>query len=81
MRREVEGALADIASLPAWDPAHACVILSGGLDTSVVAEIGRDVLGLKAAFTVLTGDEATDRPYAAAVAQRLGMQHIVLELR
>jgi len=80
MRREVKAALADIADLPGWDTERSCVILSGGLDTSVAAEIGRGALGLTAAFTVLTGAEATDRPYAAAVAARLGLEHIVLEL-
>ena len=80
IRNEVTGALSDISELPGWDRDRACVILSGGLDTSVAAEEGKDVLGLAAAFTVLSGPEATDRPYAAAVASRLSLTHHVLDL-
>lgn len=35
---------------------RACVILSGGVDSSTVAEVGKDVLGLQAAFTVVTSE-------------------------
>lgn len=79
-RAEVEGALLEIAKLPEWDVDRACIILSGGLDTSIAAEAGQKILGLGAAFTVVIGDHATDRPYAKAVASKLGLKHCVLDL-
>lgn len=54
-----------------------CILLSGGLDTSVVAQLARPHR-LRAAVTVLVGPDAPDGPYAAAVAQRLGLDHHVV---
>lgn len=59
---------------------RACVILSGGLDSSIAACVGRQPLGLRAAFTVLASPGATDRPYAAAVATAAGLQHHQLDV-
>jgi len=56
------------------------VILSGGLDSSLATCLGREALGLTAAFTVVASPEATDRPYAAQVAAAAGLQHHLLEL-
>jgi asparagine synthase (glutamine-hydrolysing) len=55
-----------------------CMLLSGGLDTAVLAPLA-DVGGTRAAVTVLTSPEAPDRPFAHAVASRLGWQHHVVE--
>ncbi|KAI9216860.1 hypothetical protein BC828DRAFT_409033, partial [Blastocladiella britannica] len=55
------------------------IILSGGLDTCILAEAGAEKLGLKYAITVLTSPAATDAPYAAAIAEKLGLEHIVIE--
>ncbi|PRW58602.1 MFS general substrate transporter [Chlorella sorokiniana] len=61
--------------------AKACVILSGGLDSSIAACAGRDILGLSAAFTVLCTPAATDRQYAAQVAAALpGVEHHVIDI-
>ncbi|KNE69518.1 hypothetical protein AMAG_19986 [Allomyces macrogynus ATCC 38327] len=54
------------------------IILSGGLDTSILAEVGKDLVGLKYAVTVLTSPDATDAPYATAIAKKLGLEHIVI---
>ncbi|KAJ3364764.1 hypothetical protein GGF31_008910 [Allomyces arbusculus] len=54
------------------------IILSGGLDTSILAEVGKGLVGLKYAVTVLTSPDATDAPYATAIANKLGLEHIVI---
>lgn len=60
---------------------RACVILSGGLDSSIAACAGNDILGLSAAFTVLCSPAATDRQYAAQVAAALpGLEHHVIDI-
>jgi len=53
------------------------ILLSGGLDTSIVAALaaGR---GLRLAVTVVVGDDAPDLPYATELAARLGLEHVVL---
>lgn len=62
-------------------PCRACVILSGGLDSSIAAQLGREQLGLRAAFTVLATPDATDRPHAAAAATAAGLeQHHVIDV-
>ncbi|KAL4431231.1 hypothetical protein ABPG75_006487 [Micractinium tetrahymenae] len=70
----------DIATHEHWDKERACVILSGGRDSSIAACAGRQPLGLRAAFTVLASPGATDRPFAAAVAAAAGLQHRQLDL-
>lgn len=52
----------------------ACVILSGGLDSSIVAQLGKEALGLRAAFTVLATPDCTDRQHASGGAQRSVVQ-------
>lgn len=54
-----------------------CILLSGGLDTSILAHLGIR-RGMRAAVTVLVGTGAPDGPYALAVARRLGLQHHVV---
>jgi asparagine synthase (glutamine-hydrolysing) len=56
-----------------------CMLLSGGLDTAILAPLA-DVGGTHAAVTVLTSPDAPDRPFARAVASRLGWQHHVVEV-
>ncbi|CAM9868360.1 unnamed protein product, partial [Chrysoparadoxa australica] len=57
-----------------------CIILSGGLDTSIIADAGAEKLGLKTAVTVLCGPEGvpTDEPYAKAIAESHGFKHHIL---
>ena len=55
-------------------PSPPGLLLSGGLDTSVVAEVAHR-RGLREAVTVITSDEAPDRPFARDVAHRLGLSH------
>lgn len=71
--------MSHLAGAPAL--CRACVILSGGLDSSVAACAGRGILGLLAAFTVLCTPAATDRHYAAQVAAALpGVEHHVIDI-
>ena len=53
------------------------ILLSGGLDTSIVAALAAD-RGLRLAVTVVVGDDAPDLPYATELATRLGLEHVVL---
>jgi asparagine synthase (glutamine-hydrolysing) len=55
-----------------------CMLLSGGLDTAVLAPLADDG-GTRAAVTVLTSADAPDRPFAHAVASSLGWQHYIVE--
>lgn len=57
---------------------HRCeaILLSGGLDTSIVATLGAP-RGLRLAVTVVVGD-APDLPYATEIAARLGLEHVVV---
>ncbi|MDE1880340.1 MAG: hypothetical protein KGI89_07330 [Euryarchaeota archaeon] len=48
--------------------------LSGGLDTSVLAQVAKPQ-GLRWAFTVLVGKDPPDQDYAQHVAKRLGLEH------
>jgi asparagine synthetase B (glutamine-hydrolysing) len=66
-----------LSSLP--NLRRASVVLSGGLDSSIVAQLGKDGLGLKAAITVLATPGAADRPHAAAVAAAAGLKHHCVE--
>lgn len=54
-----------------------CILLSGGLDTSIIAEVAGP-LGLRSAVTVLVGDQAPDGPFASRIAERLGLDHRVI---
>ena len=54
-----------------------CILLSGGLDTSILARLGVQN-EMRAAVTVLVGPEAPDAPYAEAVADNLGLRHHVV---
>jgi asparagine synthase (glutamine-hydrolysing) len=56
------------------------ILLSGGLDTSIVATLaaGKGSKGLRLAVTVVVGDDAPDLPYATELAARLGLEHVVL---
>lgn len=53
------------------------ILLSGGLDTSIVATLGMRH-GLRLCVTVVVGDDAPDLPYATDLAARLGLAHVVL---
>ena len=53
------------------------ILLSGGPDTSIVATLAKE-RGLRLAVTVVTGDDAPDLSYAIEIADRLGLEHVVL---
>src|SRR5919204_1827470 len=61
--------LAAVARQPAE-----CLLLSGGLDTSILAGAAR-ASGTKAAVTVLASGDAADGPFATAVAGKYGLAH------
>jgi asparagine synthase (glutamine-hydrolysing) len=50
------------------------LLLSGGLDTSIIAHVAAP-LGLKDAVTVLAAQDAPDGPHAISVARRLRLRH------
>jgi len=54
------------------------LILSGGLDTSILAHVAH-ARGLRRAFTVLVTPDAPDREHARAVATRLRLDHQVVD--
>jgi asparagine synthase (glutamine-hydrolysing) len=54
------------------------MLLSGGLDTAILAPLAA-AGGTRAAVTVLTSVEAPDRPFAQAVAAQLGWRHHLVE--
>jgi asparagine synthase (glutamine-hydrolysing) len=56
------------------------ILLSGGLDTSIVASLAaaHGSPRLRLAVTVVVGDDAPDLPYATELAARLGLEHVVL---
>jgi asparagine synthase (glutamine-hydrolysing) len=56
-----------------------CLVLSGGLDTSILAPLAAKG-GTHVAVTVLASSDAPDRPYATAVAEALGWEHRVLDV-
>jgi asparagine synthase (glutamine-hydrolysing) len=61
---------------------HMVILLSGGVDTAAVLEANslmEDRLKIKSAVTVLAG-EASDRPYASAVALRHDTPHHLLDV-
>jgi asparagine synthase (glutamine-hydrolysing) len=55
------------------------ILLSGGLDTSVVSYSATRASGLKAATVAFTMGKPTDPPYAKEVAALLGMEHFFHE--
>lgn len=54
------------------------ILLSGGLDTSIIAHLAAP-RGLKSAVTVVLGGAAPDAPYASRIAERLGLEHRVVD--
>lgn len=56
------------------------MLLSGGLDSSIAACLGKDVLGLTAAFTVVASDVSTDREHAVVVARTSALQHHLIDI-
>ncbi|GIL72285.1 hypothetical protein Vretimale_19953 [Volvox reticuliferus] len=80
LRKALGCALTDISQNRQWDVNAACILLSGGLDSAIVAEVGGKQLGLKTALTVTCSDDATDLPYAAASAAAAGLEHIVIRI-
>ncbi len=60
LRRALHAAFESIANSDEWKSADgpACVLLSGGLDSAIVAEVGSKELDLQAAFTVICSDGA-----------------------
>ncbi len=60
------------------------VAFSGGVDSSLVLAVARDVLGRERTLALTAHSElipAAEREGAARIAQQLGVRHIVLELR
>ncbi|EME27465.1 asparagine synthase (glutamine-hydrolyzing) [Galdieria sulphuraria] len=56
-----------------------CIILSGGLDTSIVAEEGVHILSLQGAITTIATRTATDEQWAIKVAIRTGLEHHIVK--
>lgn len=58
------------------------ILLSGGLDTSIIADAATHILGLRTAATVLCGEPGTspDEPYSVAIAKRNNLSHHVVRV-
>lgn len=56
LSRELRRAIADISQHGSWDTNAACILLSGGLDSSIIAEVWGRHLGIKTAFTLICSD-------------------------
>src|SRR5919106_781338 len=52
------------------------LLLSGGLDSSILAFVGKP----KVSFTVSVGDNAPDLEYATRVAARHNIEHVIVKL-
>jgi asparagine synthase (glutamine-hydrolysing) len=75
--REKAGALRAVVVRAVERNSAPGILLSGGLDTSIVAEIAAR-RGLHQAVTVLVGEAAPDAPFATGVARHLGLSHRVV---
>ena len=53
------------------------ILLSGGLDTSILASIGSKYISLKAFTVAFDEAEAPDLAYARRMAKHLGLEHVV----
>lgn len=69
--------LADLMARVVRETRCEAILLSGGLDTSIVASLAAGH-GLRLAVTVIVGDDAPDLAYATELAGRLGLEHVVL---
>ncbi|GJQ14557.1 hypothetical protein GpartN1_g6348.t1 [Galdieria partita] len=67
-----------IATHKDWNQ-PSCIILSGGLDTCIVAEEGCEILSLKGAITTIATCTATDEPWASQVAKKTGLEHHIVK--
>ncbi|KAJ3300377.1 hypothetical protein HK104_001340 [Borealophlyctis nickersoniae] len=59
------------------------ILLSGGLDTSIIADAGAAILGIQKAFTVVCGggtEPPPDQAYATAIANALGLEHHIIRI-
>jgi asparagine synthetase B (glutamine-hydrolysing) len=64
-------AMHKIGSSPGFDAANCFVLMSGGVDSAVVAKLAYELLGVRRALTVIASEAATDEPWAQAVAESL----------
>lgn len=64
-------AMHKIGSSPGFDSAKCFVLMSGGVDSAVVAKLAYELLGVRRALTVIASSAATDEPWAHAVAESL----------
>ena len=76
--REAAAQLRELVIRATARRAAVCMMLSGGLDTAVLAPLA-DAGGTRTGITVAISDEAPDRPYAQAVASRLGWTHLIVK--
>ncbi|KAJ3327515.1 hypothetical protein HDU76_011657 [Blyttiomyces sp. JEL0837] len=67
-----------LTSLKAISPTPA-ILLSGGLDTSIIADGGTNILNLTDAITVSTGPSPPDEPYATHIAKSNKLTHHLLK--
>lgn len=76
------GQLTDIISEYADSPFPTGVTLSGGIDSSIVAErYAKSYQGRKIGFTVQVGDARfSEAPQAKKFAERLGIEHRIIEI-
>ncbi|KAI9094564.1 hypothetical protein DFS34DRAFT_233744 [Phlyctochytrium arcticum] len=56
------------------------ILLSGGLDTSILADAGSHILKCHKAITVICSDSAPDKVYATRIAAAHGFRHTILKI-
>ncbi|KND04564.1 uncharacterized protein SPPG_00285 [Spizellomyces punctatus DAOM BR117] len=58
------------------------ILLSGGLDTSIIADAGTSILGLTTGVTVVCGESGTspDEPYATSIAKANKLSHRIVRV-
>lgn len=58
------------------------ILLSGGLDTSIISEACENqpnILNVNTGITVCCGESASDRPFSTEIARKLGIKHEIIE--
>ena len=77
--REAAVKLRELISAAAARRPSDCLLLSGGLDTAVLAPLA-SAGGTRAAVTVIVKPDAPDAPFAQAIARDLGWRHHLVEV-
>eukprot|EP00871_Galdieria_phlegrea_P005213 jgi/Galph1/5693/GphlegSOOS_G4305.1 len=78
LKRLVVQSLQRISEHKEWKQ-PSCILLSGGLDSDIIAEEGGSILSLQGAISTIASPEATDKYWAQRVAHKVGLKHHIVE--